>query len=397
MYLVIRAIPVVSSSTNKTSIARFDSIQVMHNLDCYIIRSEKLIMSNMEGSIKYFVQQGEKVEKGYKVVEISKDIIDESTRKKLEVVNQRIESLNNDENLLFESDINRLNYEIMEITNNLREYANRNELLKMASLEKELRNKLEKKRIIAGDKSFAGKNMESLKQEQQQLEKRINDSIGMVHSPESGIISYYIDGYESILNPNNIEILELDKLLNIDQPPKDLRSSYVIHNQPLFKVIDNHLWYMITWVNHDVAQYYKAGKSVVFKFPKADIKGKINKVIENEDKDMIIFETNEYINDFLLSRNLKIDVVAVNYEGLKIYKDSIVEIDNRQGVFVLDINRFARFKPIEVIGMDDEFAVVRSNVFYEKDGEKTKAIETIKLYDEIVRKADKIKEGQLVN
>jgi len=89
-------------------------------------------------------------------------------------------------------------------------------------------------------------------------------------------------------------------------------------------------------------------------------------------------------------------VTVVNYEGLKIFVDSIIEKDGKKGVYLLDINRNAVFKPIQIIGIHEEYAIIKSNVFYEKKDGETRTIETIKLYDEVVRKAEKVKEGQLV-
>jgi len=395
-YLLIRFIPIVTTSSNDTSIAEYGSIKVVNELDCYIVRSEKTVNSVMEGSIKYLVPQGEKVEKGYNVVEISRDIVDDSTREKLEVINQRIESLNTNENVLFQSDVEKLDIEVAEIINSIKDYNEKKDLIKVEALRIELKNKLQKKRIISGDKSFAGKNMSELQLEQEQLEHKVNNSMGWVSSPGSGIVSYYFDGYENVLNPKNIEVLELDKLNSIDKQPIDLRTDKVINNQPLFKIVDNQLWNIIAWVNHENSEDYEKGKSVVFKFPHGEVKAEIYNKIENETADLLIFKTNEYTEDFLLQRNLKVDVTVVNYEGLKIFSDSIIEKEGKKGVYLLDINRNAVFKPIQIIGFNEEYAIVKSNVFYEKKDGETRTIETIKLYDEVVRKAEKVKEGQLV-
>ena len=389
-------VPMVSSSSNDTSIIQYGSINVVHKLDCYIIRSEKVITSNMEGNIKYLVQQGEKVEKGYKVVELSKDIVDETTRNKLEVIKQRIENLNDNSSLLFQDDVNKLDGEINLTIESIKEYMAKDDLFRVKTLKNELNNKLEKKRIIAGDKSLSGKNIEALKVEQELLEKKINNSMGWVHSPDAGVVSYFIDGYENLLAPQNIHALEWDKLLSIDKEPSDCRLNKVIQGQPIFKIIDSHKWFMIAQLTHEESEYYKLGRAVTFKFSSGDIRGSILKLQENENYDLVIFELSEYTDNHISLRKVNIDVEVVNYEGLKLNNDSIIEKDGKQGVFVLDINRQACFKPIQIIGKDGEYTIVRSNVFYENEGDQIKSIETIKIYDEVVRKAEKVKDGQIV-
>lgn len=384
------------STTIETEIAKFGSIEVNYPINGYLVRNERLIKSNSEGSIKYFVQDGEKVEKGYKVAEIFRDTIDSATRKKLEVINQRIESLNENKENLFDWDVNKLDQEIHTIIEEMKEYREKGELLKFDDLKKELTAKLEKKRIIYGDKSFAGKNLEALKQEQQLLETKISSAVTAMISPETGVISYFVDGYETILNPVNMGAIQYEELKKQKAQITDLRTEKTILGQPAFKIVDNSIWYLITWIDKDHLSNFKAGKNVSLKFPQGTIGGQIYKVIENDKNGMIIFKMDEYIEDFHKIRNIDIEVTAINKEGLKIHNDCIVEKDGKKGVYVLDVSRFARFKPIKIIEQEEEYAIVQSNVFYEKEGEDVKTIETIKLYDEIVRNGAKIKEGQLV-
>ncbi|QZY57142.1 HlyD family efflux transporter periplasmic adaptor subunit [Crassaminicella profunda] len=392
-YLIIKFMPMVVSFSNETSVAEYGNIQVTDQLNCYIIRNEKLIESNFEGNIQYFVQEGEKVEKEYKVAEIYKVDIDDTTRKKLEVVNQRIESIKDNENSLFQSDVKKIDEAINKIVSDIKEYKEKGNLLRIEQLKKELNNKLEKKRIITGDKSFAGKNLETLELEQESLQEKINNAICWIKSPASGIISYNIDGYEAILTPRNMATIELENLKSIHSQVTDLRAEKAIKNQPLFKIVDNNVWYMVTWIDKERLENYKVGRRVTFKFPQREVRGKVYQIIENTKNNMVIFQVNQYVENFYSMRNIDLDVIPVNYEGLKLYKDSIVEIDGKKGVFLLDVNRYARFKPIKIIGYNDEYAIIQSNVFYNKDGER---ISTVKLYDEVVRNASKVKEGQMI-
>ncbi|MTI53894.1 HlyD family efflux transporter periplasmic adaptor subunit [Geosporobacter ferrireducens] len=396
LYLLIHFAPIVMSSAAETEVVKYDSIQIIHQMTCYIIRNEKLIKSNQEGEIKYFAQEGERVKKGYKIAEIYKDAVDDATRKKLEVVNQRIENLNENKENLFERDVEKLDTEIHKTISQLKEYNEKGNLLKVEELKKELTSKLDKKRIIAGDKSFAGKNLEALKQEQQQLEKKINNSISWMLSPEPGIVSYQIDGYESILNPSNMAALEYEKISKIEPQITDLRVQKVIRTQPLFKIVDNNIWYMVTWLDKGLLDQYKVGRTVEFKFPQGQIKGQIFRVIENDKNIAVIFKIDEYIEGFYKTRNIDLEAVVLNYEGLKVPKESILEKDGKKGVLVLDINRNATFKPVKVKGYDEVSAIVHSNVFYEIEGDQQKAVDTIKLYDEIVKNPSRVKEGQMI-
>ena len=396
VYFFIHFAPIVMSSTIETYIVQYGDIQISHRFNFYLVRNEQLIKSNSEGTIKYFVQEGEKVKKGYKVAEVYKDSVDETTRKKLEVINQRIESLDLNKDNLFEGDVEKLNETVDKLIREIKDRKDQGDLLKVEELKKDLSNKLEKKRIVVGDKSFAGKNLASLKQEQQQLEQKISSAVSGIVSPDPGIISYHIDGYETILNPSNMMKVKQEVLKELGSAVSDLRVANTIVGQPLFKVVDCNTWYLIGWIDKKYQDYYKTAKKVELRFEQGTINGEIFKLIENDDNLMLILKADEYIEDFYKNRNVDIDIIVVKYEGLKIHKTSIVEKDGKKGVYVLDVNRCATFKPVKILGYDEEHAITASNFFYEKQGEDVKTIQTIKLYDEILKNGSKIKDGQIV-
>ncbi|MBF8982220.1 hypothetical protein IZY60_01580 [Lutibacter sp. B2] len=396
-YMIIKLMPWIFSPTNETSIVKYGNIQIVDNLNCYIIRNERLVKTNIEGNVSYFVQEGEKVEKGHKVVEIAKDIVEENTKRKFEVITQRIENLNQNKDALFQNDIQKIEYDIDEIIGEINGTKKNGNILGIIQLKNELNLKLEKKRIMYGDESFGERNLESLKKEQVQLEQKINNGIEEMISPISGIISYCIDGYENVLTPTTILSIEHDKLKKLEYNMTDLKTDKAIINQPLFKIVNNNLWYIITWIDNDNVINYKVGKNVIFNLKDEKVEGEIHKIIKNEKDTLVVFKIQQNADDFYKSRNINLDVVVVNYEGLKIYKDSIVERKDKQvGVYVLDINRHAIFKPIKIIGYDDKYAIIQSNVYYEKDGDEVKAVSTVKLYDEMVRRASKVEQGEMI-
>ncbi len=190
--------------------------------------------------------------------------------------------------------------------------------------------------------------------------------------------------------------LEYEKISKIEPQITDLRVQKVIRTQPLFKIVDNNIWYMVTWLDKGLLDQYKVGRTVEFKFPQGQIKGQIFRVIENDKNIAVIFKIDEYIEGFYKTRNIDLEAVVLNYEGLKVPKESILEKDGKKGVLVLDINRNATFKPVKVKGYDEVSAIVHSNVFYEIEGDQQKAVDTIKLYDEIVKNPSRVKEGQMI-
>jgi hypothetical protein len=56
------------------------------------------------------------------------------------------------------------------------------------------------------------------------------------------------------------------------------------------------------------------------------------------------------------------------------------------------------FKEVSIVGYNDhdDFVIIKSNFFYKKENEEIKTVKTVKLYDEVVRNGDRIREGQII-
>lgn len=381
--------------SNDTAVANYGSIQVIDKVKGYVIRDEKIIKANYEGTIKYYAEDGQKVEKGFKVLEIQKNVVDEDTRKKLELINERISNLKNEE--FFKTDIEKINKDIDNIVCEMQKASKDNEIKKVLNLKKELQVKVDKKSMISGDQSFYNKNIDTLKKEQEQLQTKINNDIQAYKSSESGLISYYIDGLENIFTLKNMATIDLDTFELKKYERNNLKESQnAIVKQPLYKIVNNTTWYLVSQIDKKYIDNYKEGRKISIEIGEKKLGAMIYKIIKGQEKSLVIVKINEFFQDFHKMRQIDANVFVVDYEGLKLPKDVLTKQDDKLGVYVLDVNKYTVFKEVSVLGYDDENVIIKSNVFYKKIDGELKSVRTVKLYDEVVRNGDKIKEGQII-
>lgn len=379
-----------------TEIVRFGELSTEKEYQCLIVRNEQVVNSPSEGTIKYYTEEGEKVEKNYKIGEIYTSDVSDKDRKKLKELNSRIEEIQSNKSDLFKVDIDKLDNEINIIVDELRNARIQGDYEKIRSLDVSLSSKIDKKRRVSGDKSFSGANLDKLKGEKNVLESKIKNSILEINSPEAGIISYYIDGFEEILTPSNLVNLKYEFVKTMVPESNKLKYDKVIYNQPIFKLTDNTAWFIVIITDLEDANTYKIGKGVSIDISETRIAGEVTDKIIDEPKSFIVVKTNQYVNGFNKLRKVNLNIIKEQYEGLKIYRDSIIEKDGQLGVYLLNVNRKAVFKPIKVLGYNNEYAIIQNNVFTVKEGESTKRISTVKLYDEALRYGKKYKEGDTI-
>src|SRR5690554_2133486 len=85
-----------------TGIAQYDQLDIEREYECIFIRQESVIEAPGEGKIKFYVSEGEKVPRGFKVAEIYTSNVDEKEKYELAKLNERIEEIKSQENSLFD-------------------------------------------------------------------------------------------------------------------------------------------------------------------------------------------------------------------------------------------------------------------------------------------------------
>ncbi len=383
-------------SPEATEIVQYGEISIEKTYPCLIVRNEKVINSQGEGNIKYFVEEGEKVEKGYKVAEIYMDIVSEEDKIKIEELNERINDIKSNKGDLFDLDIDKLNSEIENILNEIKYYKKRKDYQNIEELKYQLVNKIDKKRRIDGDKSFAGYNLENLQEEKEIIEQRLKNSVIEIYSSESGIVSFVIDGSEEILKPENISNLTWDRINSIEFKPTTLNLGQVIFDQPILKIIDNITWYVVAATDLEDSKTFSKGQNIKIDLYDSRIEGSVIDIIPDDNQSLILIKTNEYGINFHKERKLDLNIVKELYTGLKIHRDSIIQNGDELGVYVLDVNRRATFKPIKIKGYNGNEVIIYDSYFYKETDNGTERVSTVRLYDEIVRNGKKYKEGEII-
>ena len=80
-------------------------------------------------------------------------------------------------------------------------------------------------------------------------------------SKSSGIVSYYADGYESILTPKTMGKYTMESIQEITPELVELKQSPVRPGEPVLKICDNDNWYIMCWVESASIANYEIGNN----------------------------------------------------------------------------------------------------------------------------------------
>ena len=98
----------------------------------------------------------------------------------------------------------------------------------------------------------------------------------------NGVISYYIDGYESTFTHKKIKKMTFDQVKDIQNDYMDLSRKSVLAGEPVYKLYKNEKWYMVFWIDEESASDYEKGRSVTVRLKDGEVEADIESVTAGE-------------------------------------------------------------------------------------------------------------------
>lgn len=378
LFIIIYVFPHVTGALKKTEIIEYGSIQVTDKVTAYFIRNENVYFANKSGNIKYHAQEGEMVRKGTQIVDITAGAKKESESKYQNIL-ERVSKFNGGESI-FSDDLKKIKIQLKKLEEQKSAYIKAGETELAARQDEQIKRLNQKKDYIEATDQSA----------KEEIVKQNQTSNGTGIIPDNyicntnGVVSYYVDGYESEFTPENMALLNREKVesLNIDVQNIARESTQV--KEPLYKIVDNKKWYVAFWVAPANIVKYEKGKKITLNLPLGPVEGKIYDIIDDKGEWLVILEFNKYYKEFAQIRKIDAEVVTSDYDGLIIKNESITTQDGQPGVYVKNKNGDFVFKPVKIITSDGESSLVEVSYFYTDNG--AKKVETVNIYDEILKK-----------
>jgi len=229
---------------------------------------------------------------------------------------------------------------------------------------------------------------------------RINTRIADIYSADqvkhsmyckkTGFVSYYSDGYESLLSPTTVLDMDPASYFSLTENTESKKASSLSKGGFVYKLVDGSAWYLMIPVDENSVANYRAGSNLNIKLADGtSFSASVYKIL-GEESFAVMAKVTSYYPDFAKYRVLDVDIITKETSGLVIPKSSITtNADGKQGVYVLGTDGEYHFTRILVLEEDGDNILIKESEFTEtlEDG-TTKGILSVDLYDEIKRDAN---------
>ncbi len=380
----------------ETDILKIGKIEEVQNIDGVFIRNEQLIMSPETGDCVMDAVDGEKVPAYYRIASVVKNV-PVSTYAELKTKEMEIERAQNaqKENIsAFSSDIKKLDTEIIEEVKNLAQQSIRGSLVESNTSLTNIDKIVYRKSDIFGDSSKSAAYIKKLKSEKAAIQSKLNNNVKEIRTSSSGLISYAIDGYETILTPDvirNITPEELDKITT-KETNRDFNVIDVVKGKPVAKLVKDLESHMVAAVDEKYTKALKLDKTVMLRINETGLSIDA-KIIYSSNlingKRIVAFKFDTGLNETVGLRRVNADIILSSYTGLKVPYSSLHDIDlkNMTASITLVKGHTATIKKVKIIGMNED-AVIIDNL----EGENS-----IALYNTYILNPNNIQEGQTID
>lgn len=232
---------------------------------------------------------------------------------------------------------------------------------------------INKKTFITGQPNKFEERIAVLKTEYDELQSEINsDEANTVTSPKTGYFISSVDGFEDIINKENLfekSVSEIEEIIN-----KDIVTS----EERIGKIADNYKWYYVISVSPEDAELFKTGKSVNANFDgvKNSVKLEVYEKIEDETSEnvVVVLLCKTFTAEYASLRQVNADIVFSTITGLRISSEAIRFNEEQQmGVFILDRSE-VKFRAVEIVYTGSGYHIVKW-----KQGTKN----SLQLFDEV--------------
>lgn len=225
--------------------------------------------------------------------------------------------------------------------------------------------------------------------------KEINDQLSSLKSQpqsyitteKSGVFSTYTDGYENLVDFDNIDKVTLsqyDSFLKSAKKKKETKNT-------LGKLVTGYQWYLLTKVNVEDIKGIENGNYLKIAFKNDNSKVYKMEVVAGAEVDfgkketLLVLKCNEMSPDLAQYRCEDIEIRKDSIDGFKVPFDAVHVNEDKKGVYVL-IASEVKFREINILYSDDDYVLV------EYDPENSKGIH---LYDQIIIQGKDLEDGKV--
>ena len=390
-----------------TTLAYHYQVELSADLSGYVVRDELVLPDESSGLRQLQRTEGERVSSGGTVALVYADQATLDQQEEIQTLETQLEQLRYAQEAALGAEVSqRLDAQILQTMVDYRSALAADRLDRAEDCGAELRSLVLKRDYTYSDTADLTARIEELQSQVDSLRSQTGSSIRRLTAPESGLYSAVVDGYETVLTPENLETLTPGALARL-QPDEA-----VLAEANVGKLVLGDDWYYVATMEEGEAALLAESSSLKLRFSKGvsqDLDVELLSVSQPESgRVTAVFHGDTFLSELTLLRQQSAKIIRRTTEGIRvpieavrIREQTVTDEDGNEttvsetGVYCV-VGVEARFKPVEVLYSGEEFALVRSTLDAAEEVTESQEQIRIRAGDEVIITAYDLYDGKVL-
>jgi hypothetical protein len=331
-----------------------------------VLRDEQIVQAEEYGRLSCIAAESEAVAKGSPVAMLYLSGYSEKDNENLIDLQNTIKDYQTN-NVIKDTvykDLDAINSKIDDKMNEISANVIAHQTQDLAAAEQDLRNYMEERKeymqtiITKPDDTLA-----RMYQQEANLEDKINQTRKTVESPADGLVSFYLDGYETMLTVNGISDMTpakmkalSDEILSNRQPFTS--ADIVSAQQPICRIVNPDKWYAVVVMSARENRFIEGMDfDVTFDGLQKTVTTKVLKVAVEGGTALAVLEVPEGVKEMISLRFVS-GHLGQDIEGFRVPLNMLLEENGRAYVALQGTGANVNRIEVHILGKDEKYAII---------------------------------------
>ncbi len=356
-FLILR--PVLFSNARETVIMMANAAQ-RQTVDCVLIRDESVTASDSTARVEYIASENSLVAEGDNVANLyatgySERLLDnlETTRKKIQDYHKQL--LAN----IVDADLNRLDTVVNMMALEFKNLITRQTTGNLKTVTGQLETAMVNRQEYLRQNKRGDSKLTKLYDEENARLTSIQSWRKSSAAERDGVVSFYVDGYESDLTPQRLNALSISDVRAV-LAGGNLETTRQTRSTGIYRIVDHDHWYVAVLIEGNswtpvVGQdnYYMQMEG----FDDLSFTASVHSVQKENDTMLAVFEVKDPMGPLIYRRQGKAKF-SITLTGLSVRAEALYNENGQMGVWVYDVPG-GTFVPVEVLSTDGSIAMIQ--------------------------------------
>ena len=359
-FLILRPRLFPGSKETVIMMANADQRQMV---DCVIIRDESVTLSESTARVEYIAPENSLVAADTTVANLYATGYSESLLNNLETTRKKIQDYHKQllANIV-DSQLQELDQRVNRKAIEFKNLITRQTIGNLKTVASQLETEMVRRQDYLRQNKRGDSKLTKLYDEENARLSSIQSWRTVSNADRDGVVSFYIDGYESDLTPDALKTLSIAQVRSVLAGER-LENTRQTLNNGIYRIVNQNRWYVAVLYNGNtwtpmVGQnnYYIQMEG----FDDLSYTASVYSVQKENDSTLAVFEVRDPIGPLIYRRTGKAQF-SITLTGLSVRVEALYNENGQMGVWVYDVPG-GTFVPVEVLSTDGNIAMIQPMV-----------------------------------